>query len=215
MIIRIIKNIFLVSFLIIGTLLAEDKILSLPKVTVEYVTNTVFQTGILDIRTRTFHAKNLKRIDAVVDNVPQSVVIDYEKQVATYIWPKTFSYITVKLNPKTQEKLKNISKIVSLEKIDSEFIHGFETDVFKIKIKLIDGTTEESTRWITKHGVTLREKGIIDGKEWKLQFLSEFSNVKVFKQDRKVFEVPENYKLAPMDQLDDINELLKLMVKRT
>ena len=93
MIIRIIKNIFLVSFLIIGTLLAEDKILSLPKVTVEYVTNTVFQTGILDIRTRTFHAKNLKRIDAVVDNVPQSVVIDYEKQVATYIWPKTFSYI--------------------------------------------------------------------------------------------------------------------------
>ena len=42
-----------------------------------------------------------------------------------------------------------------------------------------------------------------------------FSNVKVFKQDRKVFEVPENYKLAPMDQLDDINELLKLMVKRT
>ena len=66
MIIRIIKNIFLVSFLIIGTLLAEDKILSLPKVTVEYVTNTVFQTGILDIRTRTFHAKNLKRIDAVV-----------------------------------------------------------------------------------------------------------------------------------------------------
>ncbi len=157
----------------------------------------------------------MKRIDAVVDNVPQSVVIDYEKQVATYIWPKTFSYITVKLNPKTQEKLKNISKIVSLEKIDSEFIHGFETDVFKIKIKLIDGTTEESTRWITKHGVTLREKGIIDGKEGKLQFLSEFSNVKVFKQDRKVFEVPENYKLAPMDQLDDINELLKLMVKRT
>ena len=134
MIIRIIKNIFLVSFLIIGTLLAEDKILSLPKVTVEYVANTVFQTGILDIRTRTFHAKNLKRIDAVVDNVPQSVVIDYEKQVATYIWPKTFSYITVKLNPKTQEKLKNISKIVSLEKIDSEFIHGFETDVFKIKM---------------------------------------------------------------------------------
>ena len=65
MIIRIIKNIFLVSFLIIGTLLAEDKILSLPKVTVEYVTNTVFQTGILDIRTRTFHAKNLKRIEIV------------------------------------------------------------------------------------------------------------------------------------------------------
>ena len=34
-------------------------------------------------------------------------------------------------------------------------------------------------------------------------------------QDRTVYEVPENYKLAPMDQLDDINELLKLMVKRT
>jgi len=215
MIIKIIKNIFLVSFLIIGTLLAEDKILTLPKVTVEYVTNTLFKTGILDIRTRTFHAKNLKRIDSVVENIPISVVIDYEKQVATYIWPKTFSYVSVKLNPETQEKLKKLSKIVYLEKIDLEFIHGFETDVFKVKMKLADGTIEESTRWITKHGVTLKEIGIIEGKEGKLHFLSEFSNVKVFKQDRKIFEVPENYKLAPTDQLEDINELLKLMVKRT
>ena len=213
--IRIIKNIFLIYFLITGPILAEDKKLSLPKVTVEYATNTLFQTGILDIRTRTFHTKNKKRIDAVVENVPQSVIIDYVKQTATYVWPKTFSYLIVKLNPETQKKLKEISTIIFLEKINSEFIHGFETDVFKIKIRLIDGTIEESTRWITKHGVTLKEKGIIDGKEGKLHFLSEFSNVKVFKQDERIFEIPKNYELAPLDQLDDVNELLKLMVKRT
>ena len=167
------------------------------------------------MQTRTFHSKTKKRIDTVVENVPQSVIIDYEKQTATHVWPKTFSYLTVKLNPEIQKKLKEISTIIFLEKINSEFIHGFETDIFKIKIRLIDGTIEESTRWITKHGVTLKEKGIIDGKEGKLHFLSEFSNVKVFKQDERIFEIPENYELAPLDQLDDINELLKLMVKRT
>ena len=48
-------------------------------------------------------------------------------------------------------------------------------------MELHDGTIEESTRWITKHGITLRETGFIDGKQGKLHFLSEFSNLKIFK----------------------------------
>ena len=214
MYIKLIKNIFLFYFVIIGTIFSADKKLSLPKTSVEYVANTIFQVGILDIRTRTFHGKNKKRIDTMVDNVPQSVIIDYEKQTAIYVWPKTFSYLTIKLNPETQKKLKKISKIIYLEKIKSDWIHGFEVDIFKIKRELLDGTLEESIRWITKHGITLREKGIIDGKEGKIQFLSEFTNVRVFKQDQRVFEIPEGYTIAPMDQLDDVNKLLKLMVKR-
>ena len=55
----------------------------------------------------------------------------------------------------------------------------------------------------------------IDGKEGKIHFLSEFSNVRIFKQDERLFDVPEGYTVAPIGQLDDINELLKLMVKRT
>ena len=58
--------------------------------------------------------------------------------------------------------MKESSKITYLEKIESDFIHGYETDIFKVKMELIDGTVEESTRWITKHGVTLKEKGFID-----------------------------------------------------
>ena len=81
-------------------------------------------------------------------------------------------------------------------------------------MELHDGTIEESTRWITKHGITLRETGFIDGKQGKLHFLSEFSNLKIFKQDNRVFEVPNGYTEAPIDQLDDVNDLLKLMVKR-
>ena len=211
---RLIKNIILFYFFVIGIIFGADTKLSLPITTVEYATNTLFQVGILDLHTRTFHSKNKKRIDTVVHNVPQSVIIDYEKQIATYVWPKTLSYLTIKLNPSVQEKLKESYEIIYLKKIKSDFIHGFEVDLFKLKIQLNDGTVEESTRWITKHGVTLKEQGIIDGKEGKIQFYSEFSNVRVFKQDERTFEVPEGYIIAPMDQLDDVNELLKLMVKR-
>ena len=118
------------------------------------------------------------------------------------------------IGAKRMEKLKESYEIIYLKKTKSDFIHGFEVDIFKLKIQLNDGTVEESTRWITKHGVTLKEHGIIDGKEGKAQFYSEFSNVRVFKQDERTFEIPEGYTLAPMDQLDDVNELLKLMVKR-
>ena len=38
--------------------------------------------------------------------------------------------------------------------------------------------------------------------------------VGIFKQDNRVFEVPNGYTEAPIDQLDDVNDLLKLMVKR-
>ena len=88
------------------------------------------------------------------------------------------------------------------------------SDLYKLKLNLPDGTTEESRRWITKNGVTLKEVGFITGDEGKIHFYSEFSNVKMFKQDERLFEVPEGFKLAPVEDLDDVNELLKTMVKR-
>ena len=60
MYIKLIKNIFLFYFVIIGTIFSADKKLSLPKTSVEYVANTIFQVGILDkIFTFFFFTSNL------------------------------------------------------------------------------------------------------------------------------------------------------------
>ena len=190
------------------------KTLELPEVTAEYVCNTKFILGANVLETRTFRTQNKKRIDTVIQNVPQSVIINYEKQTATWVWPKTYSYLSVSLNKENQENLKKATNITKLDKIKSDYIRGFEVDLYKLKVNLPDGTTEESTRWISKHGITLKEVGYIEGDEGKILFYSEFSNVKVFKQDDRLFEVPKGYKIAPIEDLDDVNELLKTMVKR-
>ena len=191
------------------------KTLKLPEVISEYVCNTKFIMGATVLETRTFQGKNKKRIDTVIQNVPQSVIIDYGKQIVTWVWPKTFSYLSVPLKKENQENLKKATNITRLDKIKSDYIRGFEVDVYKLKLNLPDGTAEESTRWITKHGITLKEVGFIQGKEGKIHFYSEFSNVKIFKQDDRLFEVPEGFKIAPIEHLDDVNELLKTMVKRS
>ena len=191
------------------------KTLKLPEVISEYVCNTKFIMGATVLETRTFQGKNKKRIDTVIQNVPQSVIIDYGKQIVTWVWPKTFSYLSVPLKKENQENLKKATNITRLDKIKSDYIRGFEVDVYKLKLNLPDGTAEESTRWITKHGITLKEVGFIQGKEGKIHFYSEFSNVKIFKQDDRLFEVPEGFKIAPVEYLDDVNELLKTMVKRS
>ena len=191
------------------------KTLKLPEVISEYVCNTKFIMGATVLETRTFQGKNKKRIDTIIQNVPQSVIIDYGKQIVTWVWPKTFSYLSVPLKKENQENLKKATNITRLDKIKSDYIRGFEVDVYKLKLNLPDGTMEESTRWITKHGITLKEVGFIQGKEGKIHFYSEFSNVKIFKQDDRLFEVPEGFKIAPVEYLDDVNELLKTMVKRS
>ena len=189
--------------------------LKLPEVISEYVCNTKFIIGATSLETRTFQSKNKKRIDTVLSNVPQSVIIDYEKQKVTWIWPKTNSYLSLPLKKKNQEDLKKATNITKLDKLNSDYLRGFEVDLYKLKLNLPDGTTEESTRWITKHGITLKEIGFIEGKEGRIHFYSEFSNVKVFKQDERIFEIPEGYIIAPVEYLDDVNELLKTMVKRS
>ena len=205
-------NFFFILFLSFS---ANAKILKLPEVITEYVCNTKFIIGAAVLETRTFQGKNRKRIDTVISNVPQSVVIDYEKQIATWIWPKTSSYLSLPLKKKNQEDLKKATNITKLDKLNSDYLRGFEVDLYKLKLSLPDGTTEESTRWITKHGITLKEVGFIEGEEGKIHFYSEFSNVKVFKQDDRLFEVPERYIIAPVENLDDVNELLKTMIKRS
>ncbi len=204
-----------IFFVIFFSLSVNAQTLKLPEVSSEYVCNTKFIIGVNALETRTFQSKNKKRIDTVIQNVPQSVIIDYEKQIVTWVWPKTFSYLSVPLKKKDQENLKKAVNITKLNKIKSDYIHGFAVDLYELKVNLPDGTTEESTRWITKHGITLKEVGFIEGKEGKIQFYSEFSNVKVFEQDYRLYEVPEDFKIAPVEQLDDVNELLKTMVKRS
>ena len=201
-------------FILFFSFSVNAKTLELPDVTAEYVCNTKFIIGVATLETRTFQGKNKKRIDTVIDNIPQSVIINYDKQEATWVWPKTFSYLSVPLVKKNQENLKKAANITKLDKIKSDYIRGFEVDLFKLRVSLPDGTIEESTRWITKHGITLKEVGFIDGKEGKFHFYSEFSNVKVFEQDDRLFEIPEGFKIAPIEELDDVNELLKTMVKR-
>ena len=203
-----------IFFIVFFSFSVNAKTLKLPKVEVEYVCNTKFIIGANVLETRTFQGKNKKRIDTVIQNVPQSVIINYEKQTATWVWPKTYSYLSVSLNKENQENLKKATNITKLDKIKSDYIRGFEVDLYKLKVNLPDGTTEESTRWISKHGITLKEVGYIEGDEGKIHFYSEFSNVKVFKQDDRLFEVPKDYKIAPIEDLDDVNELLKTMVKR-
>ena len=204
-----------VFFVIFFSLSVNAQTLKLPEVSAEYVCNTKFIIGGNSLETRTFRSKNKKRIDTVIQNVPQSVIIDYGKQTATWVWVKTSSYLSVPLKKENQENLKKATNITRLDKIKSDYIRGFEVDVYKLKLNLPDGTTEESTRWITKHGITLKEVGFIQGKEGKIHFYSEFSNVKIFKQDDRLFEVPEGFKIAPIEHLDDVNELLKTMVKRS
>ena len=204
-----------IFFVIFFSLSVNAQTLKLPEVSAEYVCNTKFIIGGNSLETRTFQSKNKKRIDTVIQNIPQSVIIDYEKQIVTWIWPKTYSYLSIPLKKEDQENLKKAANITKLNKIKSDYIHGFAVDLYELKVNLPDGTTEESTRWITKHGITLKEVGFIEGKEGKIQFYSEFSNVKVFEQDYRLYEVPEDYKIAPIEQLDDINELLKTMVKRS
>ena len=203
-----------VFFVIFFSLSVNAQTLKLPEISAEYVCNTKFIIGANVLETRTFQGKNKKRIDTVIQNVPQSVIINYEKQTATWVWPKTYSYLSVSLNKENQENLKKATNITKLDKIKSDYIRGFKVDLYKLKVNLPDGTTEESTRWISKHGITLKEVGYIEGDEGKIHFYSEFSNVKVFKQDDRLFEVPKDYKIAPIEDLDDVNELLKTMVER-
>ena len=203
-----------IFFIVFFSFSVNAKTLKLPKVEVEYVCNTKFIIGANVLETRTFQGKNKKRIDTVIQNVPQSVIIDYEKQTVSWVWSKTSSYLSLPLKKENQENLKKAKNIIKLNKIKSDYIHGFEVDLYELEVKLPDGTKEESTRWITKHGVTLKEVGFIDGSDGKLHFYSEFSNVKVFKQDERLFEVPNGYKVAPVEDLDDVNELLKTMVQR-
>ena len=212
---KFIKILFLVLFYLSIFFHIKAANLSLPKVTAEYVCNTKFLIGVSVLETRTFQGKNKKRIDTIVDNIPQSIIINYDNQTVTWIWPRTFAYLIVPLNKENQETLKKSTNISKLENKKTDYTGGFEVNIYDVKLSLPDGTIEESERWITiQHGITLKEKGVIIGQEGKVYFYSEFSNVKVFKQDEKLFEVPEGYNIAPIEDLDDVNELLKTMVKR-
>ena len=73
------------------------------------------------------------------------------------------------------------------------------------------GTEELPPKLLPKLSSSLKDNLLSGLKDSNL----DFTNVKVFKQDERLFEIPNGYKVAPVEDLDDVNELLKTMVKRS
>ena len=134
---KFIKILFLVLFYLSIFFHIKAANLSLPKVTAEYVCNTKFLIGVSVLETRTFQGKNKKRIDTIVDNIPQSIIINYDNQTVTWIWPRTFAYLIVPLNKENQETLKKSTNISKLEKKKTDYTGGFEVNIYDVKLRLI------------------------------------------------------------------------------
>ena len=123
------------------------KTLKLPEVISEYVCNTKFIMGATILETRTFQGKNKKRIDTIIQNVPQSVIIDYGKQTATWVWVKTSSYLSVPLKKENQENLKKATMIVissAIKKNNKELNIGIVEKGSEVGAHILSGAVLET-----------------------------------------------------------------------
>lgn len=149
------------------------------------------------LETRVHHAKLKERISAVVKGVELDLVLRYDRQVA---WQMTPMFaLAAETDISAMDSPANI-RVLSRQRIGKETVGGVATTRWKILYQTRGGARREGEYWQNAAGVHVKSRFTVTDPEGKARRVElELRDLTVGPQPPEVFEVPDGYKVMPLD----------------
>jgi hypothetical protein len=163
---------------------------------VEYSADSVLETAEVSIKGRVHYTPTRERREMVTGSGgdKMTTITRHDKKVAWTLMPSEKMYMEMNIaqanaNAKADPSRYKIEQTV----VGPETVNGVNTTKSKIIMTGPKGEKMGGFMWTTKENIVVKMDAIaIDQKE-KHRFKTELTNLKVGKQDPKLFEVPAGY----------------------
>lgn len=117
------------------------------------------------------------------------MILRKDKDIQWTLLPQQKTYIQKPRNKKVQEREKKLSYY----EIGNESLNGVETTVIKVTRKTEQGERTEGRMWVTKDGITLKSKFIVEKGGERKPVSMELKNLQTGRLDPSLFEIPRGY----------------------
>lgn len=176
------------------TVPALPAVADVPQPTVEYSADSVMEAQGMSMVSRVYHGKNKERFEMTNSGMTSIMISRIDKKIAWMLMPDQKMYMEMDLKEAKQSS-KDISDCrLSQKSLGTETVNGFKSTKNKITMTCPDKLTYDGHMWVTKEGIMMKMDAVAKTEDGDVRFRTELKNVKIGRQDPKLFEVPAGYK---------------------
>lgn len=160
----------------------------------EYSADTVIETAEMSMKGRVYYTPTRERREMVVGSGGDKMITitRQDKKVIWMLMPAEKMYMETK---NTESKAKDDLSDYKIEQtvVGPDKVNGVSVTKSKIIMTGAKGEKMGGFMWTTKENITVKIDAIAIDKKQKHRYKTELTNLKVGKQDPKLFEVPAGY----------------------
>jgi hypothetical protein len=167
---------------------------------VEYSADTVMETADVAIRGKLYAAPNRERREYAERGQNMTMIMRADKKLAWMLMPEEKMYMEFDMSKQSRSDDLSGWKIEQTV-IGPETIDGIKTTKSKIVMTGPKGNKLAGFWWLTKENIIVKMDAISVDQGRKDRFKIQNKNIKIGKQDPKLFEVPAGYQKMAMPDM--------------
>ena len=161
---------------------------------VEYSADSVLETAEVSMKGHVNYTPTRERREMVMGSGGDKMIMitRHDKKVAWTLMPSEKMYMEASIaQAKSKEDLSSYK--IEQTVIGPETVNGVSTTKSKIIMTGPKGEKMGGFMWTTKENIVVKMDAIAIDKKQKHRYKTELTNLKIGKQDPKLFEVPAGY----------------------
>lgn len=165
----------------------------LPQSTVEYSADSYMEMNDMIIKSRVYHAKDKERREQNISGTNQVFIVRFDKNLTWMLMPEQKAYMEMDMK-EGKKQSKDINDCdIRQKSVGQETVNGLRTTKNKISMTCPGDNAYDGTMWVTKDGIMVKMDATLTGRDVKGTMKIELKNIKIARQDPKLFEIPAGY----------------------
>lgn len=180
----------------------------------EYSADEYMETEEMTVQSKVYRAPDRERREMNMDGEKQIMIIRRDKGVVWTVIPDERMYMEMKITEGNKGD-KDLSEYnIEATVVGEETVNGVSTTKSKLVMtNKKDGSKMGGFWWTTKEDIVVKMDVIAKDEGSKDRVKSELKNLKIAKQDPKLFEIPSGYRRMSVPGMGkggfDVREMMK------
>ena len=183
---------------------------------VEYSADSTIETAEISMQGKINYTPTRERREMVVEGGDKMIMITRpDKKVAWTLMPAEKMYMEMSMAEAQKQDQSDPSQFkIEQTIVGTETLNGVNTTKSKIIMTTAKGEKMGGFMWVTQENIMVKMDAIAIDKKDKMRFKTELTNLKVGKQDAKLFEIPAGYEKMGMPGMGggfDMKDMMKMI----
>jgi outer membrane lipoprotein-sorting protein len=172
---------------------------------VEYSADEQMETEDMAMEAKIFHAQGKERREQEMGGMQQIMIMRTDRGVVWMLMPEQKMYMEMKMGQGEDNSADLKDYTIEYSVVGEEVVNGINTTKNKVIVTDKKGNKFGGFMWVAMEGIMVKMDTVSKVEGSKMRVKMERRNIKIGKQDPKIFEIPAGYNKMSMPGMGGFN----------